>query len=197
MMPDRQASFGLMCEYTSSDSLRRHMLAVETAMRAYAIELGEDPDKWAIVGLLHDFDYEKWPEVPDHPLQGSRILREKGYSEEVIRAILSHVEESGVPRESRLEKALFACDELCGFITAVAYVRPAGIQGMKAKSVRKKMKQKSFAASVSREDILVGAEEFEVDLNQHIQFVIDALQAEADTLKLTPASEASTTSRES
>ena len=190
MTPDRQASFGLMCEYTASDSLRRHMLAVETAMKAYAIELGEDQDKWGIVGLLHDFDYEKWPEVPDHPLQGSRILREKGYPEDVIQAILSHVEESGVPRESRLEKALFACDELCGFIMAVAYVRPDGIQGMKAKSVRKKMKQKSFAASVSREDIVNGAEEFEVDLNQHIQFVIDALQAEAEMLKLNPASKA-------
>ena len=190
MLPDRQTSFSLMCEYTASDSLRRHMLAVETAMRAYAVELGEDQDKWAIVGLLHDFDYEKWPEVPDHPLQGSKILRDKGYPEDVIQAILSHVEESGVPRESRLEKALFACDELCGFITAVAYVRPDGIQGMKAKSVRKKMKQKSFAASVSREDIVNGAEEFDVDLNQHIQFVIDALQLEAETLKLCPASEA-------
>jgi len=190
MLPDRQTSFRLMCEYTASDSLRRHMLAVETAMRAYAVELGEDQDKWGIVGLLHDFDYEKWPEVPDHPLQGSKILRDKGYPEDVIQAILSHVEESGVPRESRLEKALFACDELCGFITAVAYVRPDGIQGMKAKSVRKKMKQKSFAASVSREDIVNGAEEFDVDLNQHIQFVIDALQLEAETLKLCPASEA-------
>lgn len=190
MLPDRQTSFSLMCEYTASDSLRRHMLAVETAMRAYAVELGEDQDKWGIVGLLHDFDYEKWPEVPDHPLQGSKILRDKGYPEDVIQAILSHVEESGVPRESRLEKALFACDELCGFITAVAYVRPDGIQGMKAKSVRKKMKQKSFAASVSREDIVNGAEEFDVDLNQHIQFVIDALQLEAETLKLCPASEA-------
>ena len=190
MLPDRQTSFRLMCEYTASDSLRRHMLAVETAMRAYAVELGEDQDKWGIVGLLHDFDYEKWPEVPDHPLQGSKILRDKGYPEDVIQAILSHVEESGVPRESRLEKALFACDELCGFVTAVAYVRPDGIQGMKAKSVRKKMKQKSFAASVSREDIVNGAEEFDVDLNQHIQFVIDALQLEAETLKLCPASEA-------
>ena len=190
MLPDRQTSFSLMCEYTASDSLRRHMLAVETAMRAYAVELVEDQDTWGIVGLLHDFDYEKWPEVPDHPLQGSKILRDKGYPEDVIQAILSHVEESGVPRESRLEKALFACDELCGFITAVAYVRPDGIQGMKAKSVRKKMKQKSFAASVSRDDIVNGAEEFDVDLNQHIQFVIDALQLEAETLKLCPASEA-------
>ncbi|MGI9516320.1 MAG: HDIG domain-containing metalloprotein [Pirellulaceae bacterium] len=185
MSPDRQASFELMCEYTESDSLRRHMLAVETAMAAYARKLEQDVEKWSIVGLLHDFDYEKWPNPPDHPLQGSKILTERGYPDDVIYAIKSHadyIEEA--PRVSVMDKALYACDELCGFLTACAYVRPQGIQGMKAKSVRKKMKQKSFAAAVKREDITRGAEDFEVDLNEHIQFVIDALQENADQLKL-------------
>ncbi len=186
---DRQNSFDLMCQYTQSDSLRRHMLAVEVAMAAYARKLGEDETKWAIVGLLHDFDYEKWPEPPDHPLQGSKILEELGYSQDIIRAIQSHVQQTNVSRDSDLEKALFACDELCGFITACAYVRPDGIHGMKSKSVRKKMKQKSFAAAVNRDDITGGAEEFGVDLNEHIQFVIDALQANAAELKLEPQSE--------
>lgn len=187
MSLDRQASFDLMCEYTASDSLRRHMLAVETAMAAYARQLNEDEMKWSVTGLLHDFDYERWPEPPDHPLEGSKILAEKGYPEEVIRAIQSHVDQTGVARESTMEKALFAVDELCGFITAVAYVRPDGIHGMKAKSVRKKMKQKSFAAAVNRDDITVGAEEFGVELNEHIQFVIDALTDRADELKLGPS----------
>ncbi|MDG2013039.1 MAG: HDIG domain-containing protein [Pirellulaceae bacterium] len=184
MTPDRQASFELMCDYTASDSLRRHMLAVETAMQAYAKKLGEDEAKWAVVGLLHDFDYEKWPEPPDHPLQGCKILKEKGYPDDVIHAIQSHVEQTGVPRVSLMDKALFACDELCGFIMAVAYVRPTGMEGMQAKSVRKKMKQKSFAASVSREDIVQGAEDFGVELNEHIDFVIQALQADATALKI-------------
>ena len=185
MSPDRQASFDLMCEYTESDSLRRHMLAVETAMAAYAQQLDQDVEKWSIVGLLHDFDYERWPDPPDHPLQGSKILAQRGYPDDVIYAIKSHadyIEEA--PRVSLLDKALYACDELCGFITACAYVRPEGIHGMKAKSVRKKMKQKSFAAAVNRDDIIRGAEDFEVDLNEHIQFVIDALQANAEALKL-------------
>lgn len=183
---DRQASYDLMCEFTASDSLRRHMLAVEFAMAAYARKLGEDENKWSIVGLLHDFDYERWPEVPDHPMQGSRILQEKGYPDDVVYAIKSHVDQVQVPRLSTMDKALYACDELCGFITAVAYVRPDGIHGMKAKSVRKKMKQKSFAAAVNREDIVNGAEDFGVELNEHIQFVIEALQQQADELKLGP-----------
>lgn len=183
---DRQASYDLMCEFTASDSLRRHMLAVEFAMAAYARKLGEDENKWSIVGLLHDFDYERWPEVPDHPMQGSRILQEKGYPDDVVYAIKSHVDQVQVPRLSTMDKALYACDELCGFITAVAYVRPDGIHGMKAKSVRKKMKQKSFAAAVNREDIVNGAENFGVELNEHIQFVIEALQQQADELKLGP-----------
>ncbi len=185
---DRQAAFELMCEYTQSDSLRRHMLAVEIALRAYADKLGEDQNKWGIVGLLHDFDYERWPNIPDHPLQGSKILAEKNYPEDVIYAIKSHVHQvAGNPRLSNLDKTLFACDELCGFITACAYVRPDGIKGLKAKSVRKKMKQKSFAAAVERDDIVNGAEEIGVELNQHIQFVIDALEPHAEELKLTAA----------
>lgn len=160
-------------------------------MNAYARKLGEDQQKWSVTGLLHDFDYERWPEPPDHPLQGSKILQEKGYPEDVIYAIQSHVDHVGVgvPRKSTMDKALFACDELCGFITAVAYVRPEGINGMKAKSVRKKMKQKSFAAAVNRDDIINGAEEFGVELNEHIQFVIEALQERADELKLGPQEE--------
>ena len=188
MNPDRQHSFDLMCEYTSSDSLRRHMLTVECALAAYARKLGEDEQTWSIVGLLHDFDYERWPQPPDHPLQGSRILEEQGYADDVIYAIKSHVDQVQVPRISTMDKALFACDELCGFITAVACVRPQGIHGMKAKSVRKKMKQKSFAAAVSRDDITNGAEDFGVDLNEHIQFVIEAMQSQAEALNLGPAS---------
>lgn len=186
-MTDRDRSYELMCEYTTSDSLRRHMLAVEAAMSAYAKKLGADFETWRIVGLLHDFDYERWPEIPDHPLQGSRILAERGYSPEIIHAIKSHVE--GIPdaeRNSQLDKALYACDELCGFITACSYVRPEGIQGLTAKSVIKKMKQKSFAAAVNRDDITNGAAEFGVELNEHIQFVIDAMATEAETLKLIP-----------
>ncbi len=187
-MPDRDASFELMCQYTAGDSLRRHMLAVEAAMGAYAEKLGEDVATWRITGLLHDFDYERWPQPPDHPLQGAKILAEHGYSDEIIYAIKSHVDAvPGSPRQSRLDKALFACDELCGFITACAYVRPQGIVGMTAKSVRKKMKQKSFAAAVNRDDITGGAGEFGVDLNEHIQFVIDALTRHAEALKLTAA----------
>ena len=189
-MPDRTASHALMCQYTASTSLRRHMLAVETAMAAYAAKLGEDVETWQITGLLHDFDYERWPEPPDHPLQGSRILEQLGYPPEIIYAIRSHVDQvPGAPRQSLLDRGLFACDELCGFVTACACVRPGGIRGMTAKSVRKKMKQKSFAASVSRDDIIRGAEEFGVDLNEHIQFVIDALAEQAEMLELVPAAD--------
>lgn len=181
---DRQKAFDLMCEYTENEALRRHMRSVEIALRAYAARHGEDVEKWGIVGLLHDFDYERWPTVPDHPMQGSKILTEQGYPEDVIYAIKSHVDGVGCPRLSLLDKTLFACDELSGFITAVALVRPDGIEGMKSKSVRKKMKQKSFAAQVKREDIVNGAEEIEIELNEHIQFVIDALTKHAAELKL-------------
>ena len=177
-----------MCEYTQQDGLRRHMLSVEIAMRAYAEKYGEDVEKWGIVGLLHDFDYERYPNLPDHPLEGSKILAEKGYPDDMIYAIKSHAAEAtNCPRVSLMDKALFACDELSGFITAVALVRPSGIEGMKPKSVRKKMKQKSFAEKVNRDDIVNGAEELGVDLNEHIQFVIDAMAEHADLLKLTPS----------
>ena len=156
-------------------------------MKAYAIKYQEDETKWAIVGLLHDFDYEKWPDPPDHPLKGSEILKDRGYPEDVIYAIKSHADYlEDCPRVSQMDKALYACDELAGFISAVAKVRPDGIQGMKAKSVRKKMKQKSFAAAVNREDIVSGAEDLGIELNEHIQFVIDAMAEEAELLGLMP-----------
>ena len=182
---DRQSAFDLMCQYTQNESLRRHMRCVEIAMRAYAEKWQEDEEKWGIVGLLHDFDYEQNPEPPNHPLVGSKILAEEGYPEDVIYAIKSHVDGiEDCPRVSKLDKTLFAVDELCGFITAVALMRPTKIEGMKAKSVRKKMKQKSFAEKVSRDDIINGAEDLQIDLNEHIQFVIDALSQHKDELDL-------------
>ena len=182
---NRQAAFDLMCQYTANESLRRHMLSVELAMRAYAEHFKKDVEKWGIVGLLHDFDYEQNPEPPNHPLVGAKILAEQGYPEDVIYAIKSHVDMvDNCPRVSQLDKTLFAVDELCGFITAVALMRPTGIVGMKAKSVRKKMKTKSFAEKVSRDDITNGAAELDLDLNEHIQFVIDALVPHAEQLLL-------------
>jgi putative nucleotidyltransferase with HDIG domain len=184
---NRQSAFELVCEYTQSDSLKNHMLAVEAALRTYAGKFAEDEEKWAIVGLLHDFDYERWPNPPDHPLKGAEILAEHGYPEDVIYAIKSHADYlPDCPRISLLDKTLYACDELAGFCTAVAKMRPEGIQGMKTKSVRKKMKQKSFAAAVSREDIVRGAEDLGVELNEHIQFVIDAMASIAGELGLAP-----------
>ena len=183
---NREDAYALVCEYTESESLRRHMMAVEVATKAYARKYGEDENKWAIVGLLHDFDYERWPNPPDHPLKGSEILKERGYPDDVIYAIKSHADYlEDCPRVSLLDKALYACDELAGFITACAKVRPEGIHGMKAKSVRKKMKQKSFAAAVNRDDIVNGAEDLGVELNEHIQFVIDAMAENAIELGLT------------
>lgn len=191
-MIDRNRAFELMCEFTQQEGLRRHMLSVEIAMRAYAQKYGEDVEKWGLVGLLHDFDYERYPNLPDHPLEGSKVLAERGYPEDVIYAIKSHAAEAtNCPRVSLMDKALFACDELSGFITAVALVRPSGIEGMTSKSVRKKMKQKSFAEKVHREDITRGAEELGVDLNEHIQFVIDAMAEYAERLKLTPTATSS------
>ena len=176
-MLSRQSAFELMCEYTKGDSLRTHMLAVEAAMQAYAKKFNQDERKWAIVGLLHDFDYERWPNPPDHPLKGAEILSGLGYPDDVIYAIKSHADYiEDCPRVSLMDKALFACDELSGFIIACAKVRPDGLHGMKAKSVRKKMKTKSFAAAVPREDLTSGAEDLGVDLNEHIDFVITALQ---------------------
>jgi putative nucleotidyltransferase with HDIG domain len=184
---NRHDAYALMCQYTQSESLRRHMLAVEAAMRAYAVKFGEDENEWGIVGLLHDFDYERWPDPPDHPLQGAKILAELGYPAEVIYAINSHADYlPDFPRVSRLDKTLYACDELCGFLTACALMRPERLVGMEAKSVRKKMKAKGFAAAVKREDLVNGAADLGVDLDEHIQFVIGALQPLAKELALEP-----------
>lgn len=173
---DRSAALALMQEYVQSESLRRHMLCVEAAMRAYARKWNEDETTWGIVGLLHDFDYERWPNPPDHPLQGSEILRGLGYPEHIIYAIKSHADYlPDCPRVNRVDKVLYACDELCGFIIACSAVRPEKLVGMEAKSVRKKLKNKAFAAAVNRDDIDRGAADLGVDLDEHIQFCIDAL----------------------
>jgi len=184
-MLDRDDALALMHEYTESLSLRRHMLAVEAAMRAYARNWGEDELKYGIVGLLHDFDYERWPDPPDHPLKGAAILKERGYPDDVIYAIKSHADYlTDCPRVSRLDKTLYACDELAGFITACAMVRPERLAGMQASSVKKKLKAKGFAASINRDDITRGAADLGVELDEHIQFVIDAMAAEAGELGL-------------
>ena len=187
----REDDLKLLHEYTKNESLIRHMLSVEVAMRAYAKKLKQDEDKWGRVGLLHDFDYERWPNPPDHPLEGSKILSELGYPEDVIYAIKSHANylADDCPRISPLDKALFACDELCGFITACALVRPGRLEGLTPKSVRKKMKTSKFAASVNRDDITKGAEDFGVELNEHITFCITAMSSIADQLELNPAAE--------
>lgn len=172
----RDAALHLMHEYVQHESLRRHMLAVEAAMRAYATRLSEDVEKWGIVGLLHDFDYERWPNPPDHPTKGSEILRQKQYPEDVIYAILSHADYlPDYPRVSSLDKALYACDELSGFLVACALVRPERFNGLEPKSVRKKLKNVNFAAAVNRSDITQGAEDFGVDLDSHIAFCVAAL----------------------
>ena len=186
----REDDLALLKEYTTSESLIRHMLAVEAAVQAYARKFGEDEQTWATVGLLHDFDYERWPNPPDHPLKGSEILKARGYPDDVIYAIKSHADYlEDCPRLSRLDKTLYACDELCGFLTACALVRPQRLTGLKSKSVRKKMKQASFAAAVNRDDIVRGAEDLDVDLNEHINFCIAAMQSIAAELDLLPADE--------
>ena len=182
---DRSSALALMHEYTPSLSLRRHMLAVEAAMRAYARKFGEDEEKYGLVGLLHDFDYERWPDPPDHPLKGAAILAERGYPADIIYAIKSHADYlTDCPRVSRLDKTLYACDELAGFITACAMVRPERLSGMQASSVKKKLKAKGFAASINRDDITRGAADLGVELDGHIQFVIDAMSTIADDLGL-------------
>ena len=176
-MNDRTRAWGLLTEFTQSESLRKHALAVEACMRAYARKNGADEDLWALVGLLHDFDYEKYPTAEEHPYKGSEILEQRGYSEEIRRAILSHAEYTGVPRVTPMEKTLFACDELAGFITACALVKPGkSLAEVEAKSVRKKMKDKAFARSVNREDIVNGAAALGVDLEEHIAFCIEAMK---------------------
>ncbi len=175
-------ALNLMHEHTQNDSLRKHMYAVEAAMRAYAKKFGEDEELWAIVGVLHDFDYEKYPNAPDHPAKGSEILKEHGYSEDVRRTILSHADYMNVPRDTQMAKCLFACDELSGFIIACAVVRPNKIADLEVSSVKKKMKDKAFARNVSREDIQKGAAELGIPLDEHIRFVIDAMKAVAPRL---------------
>src|SRR6516225_7741151 len=185
-MVNRASAWNLLCEYTQSESLRKHMLAVETCMRAYARKFGEDEERWGITGLLHDFDYEKYPTPEEHPFVGNKILEARGYPEEMRRAILSHAEYSGVKRESKMEKTLFACDELTGFITATALVKPSkSLAEVEAKSVRKKMKDKAFARSVNRDDIINGAADLGVDLEEHIAFCIEAMKTIAGELGLT------------
>ena len=182
---DRDAAWSLLTRFTQSESLRKHALAVEACMRAYARHFGEDENKWGVIGLIHDFDYEKWPSAEDHPFKGCQILEEAGYPEEVRRAILSHADNSGVPRESKLEKTLYACDELAGFITAIALVKPGkSVAEVDARSVRKKMKDKPFARSVNRDDIIRGAADLGLDLDQHITFCIEALKGIARELGL-------------
>lgn len=184
---NREAAWNLMCEWTESESLRRHMLAVSTAMRAYANRFGDDADKWEITGILHDMDYEKHPTPAEHPQVGVRELERLGYPEDVRVAILGHADYLDVPRESRLAKTLYAVDELSGFIMAVALMRPERLDGLSAKSVKKKMKQKSFASGVSRDDIVNGAEDLGVELNEHIEFVANALKEREEELGLTKA----------
>ncbi|MBL7994528.1 HDIG domain-containing protein [bacterium] len=184
----REDAWQLLCEYTKGESLRKHALAVETAVRAYAKKFGEDEEKWSVTALLHDFDYEMFPDPVDpdgHPYKGNSILKEKGYPDDIRRAIMSHADYTGVTRDSLLEKTLYACDELCGFITAVSYVRPSrSVKEVEVKSVRKKMKDKAFAAKVNRDDITRGAVELLIDLDEHIGFVIKALQDNSDALGL-------------
>ncbi len=182
---DRDKAWQIVCEFVQSDSLRRHMLAVEACVVAYAVQFGEDQNTWSVAALLHDFDWEIHPTTPDHPAKGEPILAERGVSEEIRRAILSHADYSGVPRESRLEKTLYACDELAGFLTACSYVKPTrSIQDVDVKGVRKKLKDKAFARAVNRDDILRGAAEMGVDLDTHIEFCLQAMQARAAELGL-------------
>ena len=189
-MPTREEAWNLVCEYTQSESLRKHMLAVETCVRAYARKNGADEETWGLAALLHDFDYERWPNnehAPDkeHPAEGAKILRERGYPETIVRAILTHADYSGVARESPLEHALFACDELAGFLTACVYVRPSkSILDLETSSVMKKLKDKAFAKGVSRDDVRNGAVELGIPLEEHIAFCIEAMRGNADALGL-------------
>jgi len=181
----RAKAWALLREYTQGESLLRHALAVEAAMRAYARRFGADEEVWGVVGLLHDFDYERWPDPKDHPTRGAEILQARGVPAEVVTAILSHAEYLGIPRTTPLMKTLFAVDELCGFITAAALIRPSkSVLDLEASSVRKRMKDKAFARNVKREDILKGAEELGVPLDEHIQFVVEAMRTIADALGL-------------
>ena len=182
---ERAEAWCLLTEFTQSESLRKHALAVEACMRAYARKLGGDEELWGLVGLIHDFDYEKYPSADEHPFKGNEILKERGYSDEVRRAIMSHADYTGVKRETNMEKALFACDELAGFITATALIKPGkSLAEVDARSVRKRMKDKAFARSVSREDIINGAAELGVELDEHITFCVEAMKSVAGELGL-------------
>jgi putative nucleotidyltransferase with HDIG domain len=181
----REQAWALVTEYTQSESLRKHMLGVEAAVRGYARQFGEDEDDWGAVALLHDFDYERYPDQQNHPFRGVEILKEKGYPEWVTRAILSHADYSGVTRDSRLEKTLYACDEMSGFVTAASLVRPSkSVMDLEAASVIKRMKDKAFARAVSRDDLKRGAEELGIPLDQHITNVIEFMREQADALGL-------------
>ena len=190
MLPSRDETLALVHEYTASDSLRKHMLSVEAAMRAYALRFGEDPERWGLTGLVHDFDYERFPNAAhspseEHPAEGVRILRSRGWPDDILEAILGHGNYTGVPRVSRLAKTLYAVDELTGLITATALVRPSrSVHEVDARSVRKKMKDKAFARGVNREDVVAGAADLGVDLDEHIEFVIGAMRGSAEALGL-------------
>ncbi|MGH9644357.1 MAG: HDIG domain-containing metalloprotein [Terriglobales bacterium] len=185
MEKTKEDAWKLLTEFTLSESLRKHALAVEACLRAYARKFGEDEEKWGIVGLIHDFDYEKYPSLEDHPYRGNEILTERGWPEEMRTAIMSHADYTGVPRNTKLEKTLFACDELAGFITAASLVRPdKSIHSLEAKSVKKRMKDKAFARTVNRDDITNGAAALGVDLDEHIAFCIEAMRGIAKELGL-------------
>src|SRR6185295_14472014 len=185
MSMDRNAAWALLTEYTKSDSLLKHAMGVEAAVRGYARKFGANEDEWGVVALLHDFDYERWPSADDHPFRGCEILKAQGYPEWVTRAILSHAEYSGVPRESPLEKTLWACDEMAGFVTAASLVRPSkSVLDLEASSVIKRMKDKAFAKGVSRDDLRQGAEELGLPLDEHVTNVITFLRERADLLGL-------------
>ena len=189
-MPTREDAWNIVCEFTQSESLRKHMLAVETCVRAYARKNGADENTWGLAALLHDFDYERWPNaehLPDqgHPSEGAKILRERGYCEEIIRAVITHADYCGIPRQTPLEHTLFACDELAGFITACCYVRPSkSVLDLEMDSVKKKLKDKAFAKGVSRDDVRNGAAELAIPIEEHIAFCIAAMREKADALGL-------------
>ena len=185
--PTRQQAWETLTKYTQSESLRRHALAVEASTAAYARKFGENEELWRVAALLHDFDYEMHPTLDKHPQDGAPILRDEGYPDDVIDAVLSHAEHLSLPRDTQLKKTLFACDELSGFVHACALVRPTGLEGLEPKSVRKKLKQPSFAAGVHRDEVYKGAEELGVELDDHIRTVIEALQSIAPELGLAPA----------
>jgi putative nucleotidyltransferase with HDIG domain len=191
VQPSREQAWETLTRYTKSEALLRHALAVEAAVRAYARKYGEDEELWGVVGLLHDFDYEIHPTLDEHPQDGAPILRQEGYPEEIVEAVLSHAEHLAMPRDTQLKKALFACDELAGFVHACGLVRPTGLDGLEPKSVKKKLKQPSFAAGVHRDEVYAGAELLGVDLDDHIRTVVAAMQPIASELGLRTAATAS------